>query len=534
MTFDNDLQSIQEARTLARLAKEAQLEFKHFSQEQVNKIIKAMAEAGYENSELLAKMAAEESGFGKWQDKVIKNQFGTKNVYESIKDLKTVGIIASEANGKVLKIAVPMGVVCALVPSTNPTSTAMFKTLISLKCRNGIVASPHPRTKKCTYESLKILSDAAVSEGAPKGLIQCMSNPTIEGTQELMHNKNIAVVLATGSTPMVKSAYSAGKPAYGVGSGNVPAFIERTANYKKAVADIVYGTTFDNGTLCSSEQAMIVDLPLKEKVIEEAKNNGCYFVNQHEKEKLAKAIQKDFRINPEIVGQSAEFIARYAGFQVPKNTKVLMAECTEVGKKEPLSMEKLSPILAFYVVDGWLEGCHKCIELLEFGGIGHTMAIHSNDQPIIMKFALEKPAFRILVNTVASVGAVGYTTALDPSMTLGPGTWGGSIISENVTAKHLMNIKSLAFETNPINRGDTVTSFKVPASISSIKTSGLMKEIEERLRARAGNLPLKDSFKKSKPEEPVKIKPSSEEKVYGTGISENDINKIVEEFNFKK
>ncbi len=534
MTFDKDLQSIQEARTLAKLAKEAQLEFKHFSQEQVNKIVKAMAEAGYENSERLAKMAAEESGFGKWQDKVIKNQFATKNVYESIKDLKTVGIIASEANGKVLKIAVPMGVVCALVPSTNPTSTAMFKALISLKCRNGIVASPHPRTAKSTVESLKILSDAAESEGAPKGLIQCMSNPTLEGTQELMHDKNIAVILATGSTPMVKSAYSAGKPAYGVGSGNVPAFIERTANYKKAVADIVYGTTFDNGTLCSSEQAMIVDLPLKDKVIAEAKNNGCYFLTSSEKEKLAKAIQKDFRINPEIVGQSAEFIAKYAGFQVPPGTKVLMAECTEVGKKEPLSMEKLSPILAFYIVDGWLEGCHKSIELLEFGGIGHTMAIHSNDQPIIMKFALEKPAFRILVNTVASIGAVGYTTALEPSMTLGPGTWGGSIISENVTARHLMNIKSLAFETNPVNKGETVTSFKVPSSLSSTKTSNFMKEIEERLRARAGNLPLKDSFKKNKPEESSKPKTSSEEKIYGSGITEKDIKKIVEEFNFKK
>ncbi len=244
---------------------------------------------------------------------------------------------------------------------------------------------------------------------------------------------------------MVKSAYSAGKPAYGVGPGNVPAFIERTANYQKAVADIVYGTTFDNGTLCSSEQSMIVDLPLKEKVIEEALAQGCYFVNAEEKEKLAKAIQTNLRINPEIVGKPATFIANYAGFDVPGNTKVLMATCYEVGKKEPLSIEKLSPILSFYVVDGWLEGCHRCIDLLQFGGIGHTLVIHSNDEPIIMKFALEKPAFRILVNTVASIGAVGYTTALAPSMTLGPGTWGGSIISDNVSAKHLLNIKSLVF-----------------------------------------------------------------------------------------
>ncbi len=532
MNLDKDLQSMQEARNLARAAKEAQLEFQHYNQEQVNRIIKAMAEAGYSESERLAKMACEESGFGKWQDKVIKNQFATKNVYESIKDLKTVGVIASEANGKVIKIAVPMGVVCALIPSTNPTSTAMFKALISLKCRNGIVASPHPRTPKCTAEALRILADAAEKAGAPKGLIQCMSTSTIEGTDTLMKDKNIAVILATGSNPMVKAAYSAGKPAYGVGSGNVPAFIEKTADYKKAVADIIYGTTFDNGTLCSSEQAMIVDRPLREKVIDEAKDRGCYFLNEEEKKKLAGAIQKDFRINPDIVGQPASFIAKYAGFSVPEETKVLIAECSLVGRQEPLSMEKLSPVLAFYTVDGWLEGCHRSIELLQFGGIGHTMVIHSNDPDIIMKFALEKPAFRILVNTVASVGAVGYTTALSPSMTLGPGTIGGSIISDNVTAKHLMNIKSLAFETNPINHGQTVSSFKPSANISApIEKGNFMQAIEERLKARAGNFPLKDSYLPKKTttsaEDQFKQKKSI---IYGSGLTEDEVNKIIKDF----
>jgi len=231
MILDKDLLSIQEARNLAVKAKEAQLEYKHFSQQQVDKIVKAMAEAGYQASEILARMACDESGFGVHEDKVTKNQFSTKNVYESIKNLKTVGIVSEEANGKVLKIAEPMGVVCALIPSTNPTSTAMFKALISLKSRNAIVASPHPKTSKCTIEALKILSDAAEKIGAPKGLIQCMSGPTIEGTDALMHDKNIAIILATGSTPMVKSAYSSGEPAYGVGPGNVPAFIERSANY---------------------------------------------------------------------------------------------------------------------------------------------------------------------------------------------------------------------------------------------------------------------------------------------------------------
>ncbi len=360
-------------------------------------------------------------------------------------------------------------------------------------------------------------------------MIQCLKEPTIEGTEALMKDKNISVILATGSTPMVKAAYSAGKPAYGVGPGNVPAFIERTADYKKAVADIIYGTTFDNGTLCSSEQAMIVDLPLKEKVIEEAKFLGCYFVNAEEKAKLAKAIQNSLRINPEIVGKPAHFIANYAGFSVPENTKVLIAECFEVGKSEPLSIEKLSPVLAFYTADGWLDGCHKCIDLLQFGGIGHTMVIHSNDEPIIMKFALEKPAFRILVNTPASVGAVGYTTSLKPSFTLGPGTWGGSIISDNVSAIHLINVKSLAFETNPVNKGKSVNKFDVQKYKGS--KGWFMKEIEERLRERAGNPPLKDSYQYIKePADKKNIKEPAKEVIYGDGLTEKDILKIIEDF----
>ena len=529
MILDKDLLSIQEARNLAAKAKEAQLEYKHFSQLQVDKIVKSMAEAGYLASEKLRRRLVMKAVSVLYEDKIIKNQFSTKNVYESIKNLKTVGIVAEEANGKVLKIAEPMGVVCALVPSTNPTSTAMFKALISLKSRNAIVASPHPKTAKCTIEALKILSDAAEKAGAPKGLIQCMSKPTIEGTDALMHDRNIAIILATGSTLMVKSAYSSGKPAYGVGPGNVPAFIEQTANYQKAVADIVYGTTFDNGTLCSSEQSMIVDLPLKEKVIEEAITQGCYFVNAEEKEKLTKAIQTNLKINPEIVGKSAKFIAKYSGFEVPENTKVLIATCYEVGKSEPLSIEKLSPVLSFYVVDGWLEGCHRCIDLLNFGGIGHTMVIHSNDEPIIMKFALEKPAFRILVNTVASIGAIGYTTALEPSMTLGPGTWGGSIISDNVSAKHLLNIKSLAFETNPVNKGKSIDKF------DSQKYKGgkdwFIKEIEERLRERAGNPPLKDVYTYSEKEKIVEVKSESAKPItYGSGISEEEIKRIIKEF----
>ncbi|GAB4296503.1 MAG: acetaldehyde dehydrogenase (acetylating) [Ignavibacteriaceae bacterium] len=527
MNLDKDLRSIQQARNLARLAYEAWLKYKDYSQQQVDQIVYAMAQAGYDASGELAKMACDESGFGVVEHKTIKNQFATKNVYDSIKNLKTVGIIAEESGGKVLKIASPMGVIAALIPSTNPTSTVMFKTLIALKSRNAIVASPHPRTAGCTSKAMSILNEAAVKAGAPEGLIQCLSEPTIEGTEALLKHRNIAVILATGSTPMVKAAYSVGKPAFGVGSGNVPAFIERTADYKKAVADIIYGTTFDNGTLCSSEQAIITDLPIKEKVVEELKRQGGYFLSAGEKEKLSRAIQKDFRINPDIVGKPADFIARYAGFEVPENTKVLIGHCYEVGKKDPLSMEKLSPILAFYEADGWLEGCHRCIDLLNFGGIGHTMVIHSNDQPVIMKFAMEKPAFRVLVNTVAAIGAVGYTTALEPSMTLGPGTLGGSIISENVSAKHLLNIKSLAFETSPVNQGNAITAFDIPSK--SFK-SDFMKEIEERLKARAGNFPLKDSYLPKKVSEKKESVTDKDQQVYGTGLTKSEIDKIIKDF----
>lgn len=530
MELDKDIRSTQEVRNLVAKAKTAQLEYKHFNQAQVDKIIKAMADAGYEARERLAKMANEETGFGIVEDKITKNIFGSKTVYESIKDLKTVGIIDVQENGKIVKIAEPMGVVAALIPSTNPTSTAMFKALISLKTRNSIVVSPHPKAINCTSEALKILSDAAESAGAPKGLIQCMTVPTLEGTHALMKHKDVAIILATGGNPMVKAAYSAGTPAYGVGSGNVPSFIERSADYEKAVLDILDGTTFDNGTLCSSEQSMIVDRPIVEKVRAFAKANGGYFVTPEEKTKLESAVLKDGRINPEIVGKSATYIAKYAGFSVPDSTRVLLADCTKVGKEEPLSTEKLSPLLAFYEVDGWLEGCHKCIDLLNFGGIGHTMAIHSNDQEIIMKFAMEKPAFRIVVNSPSSLGAVGYTTALEPSLTLGVGTWGGSIISENVTAKHLMNIKTLAFETNPINKGQTVNSL---GNYQSGNTPGgdgsFLKQIEDRLRARAGN-PVVQSSSYSQNHNTSSTNNISNKKL-GNGISEEEILRIIKEFN---
>ena len=528
MTYDKDLQSIQEVRNLITKAKEAQLDFKQFPQSNVDRIVAAMAKAGEGAAERLGVMACEETGFGKPEDKKLKNLFGTKHTYESIKDLRTVGIVREDHENRIIEIAEPMGVVAALIPSTNPTSTVMFKALIAVKGRNALVASPHPRAARCTREAIRTIQEAAEHEGAPAGLLSCMETVSIEGTNELMHHQLVDVILATGSTPMVRAAYSAGKPAYGVGSGNVPAFIERTANVRKAVADIIAGKTFDNGTLCSTESALICDAPLRDEVMAECKTRGGHFVTGDDKNKLER-LMFDQRggLNPDMVGKPATFIAHKAGIKVPADTQVLIAECTSVGKEEPLSREKLSPVLSFYVDDGWLAGCHRCIDLLNFGGIGHTMVIHSEDQDIIMKFALEKPAFRILVNTQAALGAVGYTTGLEPSMTLGPGTIGGSIISDNVTARHLINIKRLAYETRPF-----LTEFenkkppfpeKKPAVTGNTETDWI-KQIEERLLQRAGNIATPERKSQPAPGNGKK------QKEFGSGITEKDIAKIIDEF----
>ncbi len=547
--MDKDLQSIQEARELVEKAKEAQLAFRNYSQEQVDTIVKAMVDAGFNDAERLGRMAHEETGFGKAEDKKKKNEFATKRVWESIKDLRTVGVIREDKEKKIIEIGEPMGVVCALVPSTNPTSTAMFKAIISVKGRNGFVACPHPRAAKSTLEATRIVADAAMKAGAPQGLIACLATPSIEGTNEVMKHKQTAIILATGSNPMVRAAYSSGKPAYGVGSGNVPAFIERTANVQKAVADVVSGKQFDYGVLCSTESGVIVDTPIKDQVIAEFKKLKAYFVNTEEKEKLSRTMfDPKGAINPDIVGKSPAFIAQKAGFAVPADTTVLVAELPEVGKAYPLSREKLSPVLSFFVADGWREGCHLCWEMLEFGGLGHTMVIHSTDEDIILKFGLEKPACRILVNTQSALGAVGYTNELLPSMTLGPGTFGRSIISDNVSAKHLINIKRLVFETRPLNHAQhsedriqktekqevNITRQSALKKIEEPKSQNLkpntsqqswIDEIEERIRLKAGNRPVE--FKNEK----LKMKnEKTEEQKFGEGISQDKIDELMRKF----
>ena len=490
--MDTDLQSIQEARHLVLRAKKAAKTFATADQATVDRIVAAMVEAGAAAAEPLARHAHEETGFGRVDSKIAKNLFATRTLHERMRGMKTCGIIRKDEAAGLWEIATPMGVVAALVPSTNPTSTAMYKAIIAAKARCGIVMSPHPRASRCTHAALQTVAEAACAAGAPDGLFSCMTEVALAGTEELLEHEEVDVILATGGTAMVRAAYSKGKPAYGVGSGNVPVYVDRSADVAKAAADLLAGTSFDWGTLCSTERSVVADYPIKARLVEALKREGGYFLNDSEKEQLRQTVVKDGRFNTAQVGQSPARIAQMAGFRVPAETRALIAEVDTVGKSEPLSMETLSPILSFYTADGWQAGCARCIEILQFGGIGHTLGLHCTSQHVIEAFALQKPSMRIVVNTVAALGSVGSTTSLFPAMTLGPGTLGGSITSDNISPLHLLNVKRLAFETHPMQdgkgQGDTgKLEGSRPARISGSGGPSWMDEIEARLLARAGN-----------------------------------------------
>jgi acetaldehyde dehydrogenase (acetylating) len=447
---DRDLASISEARTLARRARAAAPALAELSQQQIDAIVDAMAAAATPQAEALARLACEETGYGVIADKIQKNLFASEKIYRFIKPMKTVGVVNRLEDRKVIEIAEPFGVVAAIVPTTNPTSTALYKILISMKARCPIVISPHPSAVRCITRSAELMWEAARAAGAPEGSINWMTTVTLEGTQELMKAREVAVILATGGMGLVRAAYSAGKPAYGVGPGNAPAYIERTADLQKAVRDIITGKTFDNGLLCSSENSVVVDAPVAGEVKRLFVQNGAYFLSPQEAEALAKVLVTPQRLpNPAVVGKPATYVAQQAGIAVPADTRVLIAELNGVGRDYPLSIEKLCPVLSFYVVADWREGCERCMQILRYGGMGHTMSIHSRNDEIILQFGLKKPAYRIVVNTPATIGAIGLTTGLDPSMTLGCGGWGGNITSDNISPKHLINLKRLAYETNP-------------------------------------------------------------------------------------
>ncbi len=444
--MDRDLQSIQEVRDLIARAKAAQRQLAEMPQERLDAICKAVAEACAAKAEPLAKMAVEETGYGVWQDKVLKNLLGSSITYESIREMRAVGVLREDKARGILEVGVPMGVVAALIPSTNPTSTAMYKSIISLKAGNAIVISPHPGAKQCIIETVKVIAEAAKKAGAPDGWVGCITITTMEATNALLTSRDIGVILATGGEAMVRAAYSSGNPAIGVGPGNGPAFIERSADIPLAVKHILDSKTFDNGTICASEQSIVTEGCIAEKVEAELKRQGGYFLDKGESERLGGfLLRSNGTMNPRIVGKSAQAIADMAGISIPAGTRVLISRQTEVGKQNPYSREKLCPVLAYYVEDSWERACQRSIAILQNEGAGHTMTIHSNDQNVIREFALKKPVSRLLVNTPGALGGVGATTGLAPALTLGCGAVGGSATSDNITPLNLINIRRVAW-----------------------------------------------------------------------------------------
>jgi acetaldehyde dehydrogenase (acetylating) len=448
--MDKDLLSIQEARNLAEAAYQAQLTWGRASQEEVDRVCAAMADAAYLASERLGQMAHEETGYGVAAHKKLKNELGSRIVWESIKNVRTVGVIRQDEQRRVFDIAWPMGVVVALTPSTNPTSTAMFKILSAVKARNAIIVAPHPSAARCTFETCWLMQQAAEKAGAPANLVNCMQAISLQGTQELMKHKRVRLILATGGSDMVRAAHSVGKPAYGVGPGNVPVYVDRSADLEKAARYIVASKAFDCSTICATEQAVIADKPIAQKLERLVQSEGAYFADERQTELLRKLLfNAQGAINTATVGKPAQTLAGMAGFSLPQSARVIITRLNRTGADEPLSREKLTTVLGWYEEDSWEAGCERSIELIMFGGRGHTQIIHAQDERVIMAFGLEKPVFRILVNTMGTLGAVGLTTGLMPSMTLGSGGEGGSITGDNITVHHLYNIKRLAYEVTP-------------------------------------------------------------------------------------
>ena len=442
---DKDLLSIQEARSLVRAAKKAQTELAQLDQEHIDRVVKAIADTAGGQAETLASLAVEETGFGKVQDKKIKNILASEKLYAAIKDMKTIGILNDDKVKRVVEVAVPVGVIAGIVPSTNPTSTTIYKSIIALKSGNAIVFTPHPSAGKCIGKTVEMIRSVLYDCGLCEDLVSVMSVPTIQGSGELMRVADL--ILATGGPGMVKAAYSSGTPALGVGAGNVPVYIERSADIEDAVSKIFASKTFDNGTVCASEQAIVTESVIADKVKAFLIAQGGYFLKGEDLEKVKRIMERaNGTMNPDIVGRDAAHIAKVAGISIPHGVRLLISDEKGVGPKFPFSKEKLTSLLGFYVVKDWKEACERCHELLENGGVGHSLAIHSRNEELVREFGLKKPVSRMLVNTPSTHGAVGLSTSLFPSFTLGCGTVGGSSTSDNVTPLNLMNIRRIAYD----------------------------------------------------------------------------------------
>ena len=447
MELDKDLQARQEARQLAARAQKAQQALARMTQAQIDGIVAHIAEVFQNHAGELAKLAVEETGFGNETDKTAKNIFASRDVWASIRDMKTVGVLRELPGEKLWEVGVPVGVIAGIVPSTNPTSTVCYKSMIALKAGNTVVFSPHPKAIRCTLRAAQIVSQAAEEAGAPEGCVACLTIPSMAGCQELMGAKEVRLILATGGPAMVRAAYSSGKPAIGVGAGNGPAYIHRSADVPHAISCIVRSKTFDYGTVCASEQSIVVEKDMEEAVRWEGARQGFYFMDEKEAGSLAKLLFRPTgALNPEIVGKSAVYLAKKAGFFVPETTKVLVAREQEAGPTRPYSMEKLCPVLAFFVMENEDAVLEKAIEVLTHEGSGHTFAIHAQEEAVVRKFALQIPVSRFLVNTPAALGGIGATTGLFPALTLGCGAVGGSSSSNNISPMDLLNIRRVAWD----------------------------------------------------------------------------------------
>lgn len=478
MLRDSDLVSFEEVHAKVEKAWTAFQIYWRFDQQRIDRVVEAMAAAGCANAKLLAEMAVEETKYGNVKDKTAKNLLNADLLARAIRGMKTVGVLRELPDQKIVEIGVPVGVIAAILPTTNPTSTAIYKCLISLKAGNAIVIAPHPRAARCTSYTAELLHRAAVKAGAPDGIIQCIANPSMESTHALMKHEHVALILSTGGHGIVKAAYSSGKPAFGVGPGNVPVYLERSADVACTVAKIVEGKAFDYGTVCSSEQTLVAEEPLRDAVLAELKRRQAFLCDDAQARALEKILLKEnYRINPDCVGQSPTRIAQMAGFEVPTDTSILVARISGVGKAHPLSVEKLSPVLALYFVKDAPAALDACEALLRFGGLGHTCVIYSKDDARIREFAMRMPAFRVLVNTSAPAGSTGMTTNLMPSMTLGCGAMAGNITGDNVGPQHLINIKRLAYgvrtpeEALPIPAEFKTEAAPAPALTMAAQTS---------------------------------------------------------------
>ncbi len=473
MEFDKDLAARQEARLLCRQAATAQAQLCRMTQEQLDAITEAIAQAFQNAAKELAELAVQETGFGNVEDKITKNRFASQTVLNAIRDMKTVGILREHPQEKLWEVGVPVGLIAAIVPSTNPTSTICYKAMIALKAGNAIVFSPHPKALECSLRAARIVAQAAVAAGAPVGSVGCLSLASMAGCQELMAAPEVRLILATGGPAMVRSAYSSGKPAIGVGAGNGPAYIHHSADVSHALTCILRSKSFDNGTVCASEQSIIVEKSMEQQVRQEAQHRGFYFMNEQEAGCLAKLLfRPNGSLNPEIVGKSADFLAQKAGFSVPCGTKVLVAREQEAGPTRPYSMEKLCPVLAFFVMDNEQAVLEKAIEVLTHEGSGHTFVMHCNDEAVIRRFALQIPVSRFLVNTPAALGGIGATTGLFPALTLGCGAVGGSSSSNNISPLDLINIRRIAW-----GKEEEKTAPKLDANLVELLTAKIMERL---------------------------------------------------------